>query len=108
MSRLGGFDGLEVALLGDVGRCTIGREMRGGGFSCGEVEFFSEEGKQGGLPGLRAIGKAFGRGVGGMESGEGREVTVEPRFKGNPGGEWRELGNGKVIEQWDEDGAVGQ
>ena len=36
------------------------------------MEFFSEEGEQGGPPGLRAIGGAFGGGVGGKESGEAR------------------------------------
>ena len=52
MSRLGGFDGLEVALLGEVGSSTIGREVGAAGFSCGEVEFFSQEGEQGGPPGF--------------------------------------------------------
>ena len=52
MSRLGRFDGLEVALVGEVGSCTIGREVRRAGFSYGGVELFSEEGKQGGQPGL--------------------------------------------------------
>ena len=46
MSRLGGFDGLEVAFLGEVGGSTISGEVRGGGFSCGGVEFFSEEGEK--------------------------------------------------------------
>ena len=52
MSRFGGFDGLEVALLGKVGGCSIGREVGGAGLSCGGVKFFSEEGKQGRPPGL--------------------------------------------------------
>ena len=70
MSRLGGFAALEVALLGEVGGCTIGREVREAGFPCGRVELFSEEGKQGGPQGLRLIGSAFGGGVGDKESGE--------------------------------------
>ena len=70
MSRIGGFDSLEVALLGDVGGCTIRGEVSGAGFSCGGVEFFSEEGKQGGPPGLRAVRRAFGGGVRGEKSGE--------------------------------------
>ena len=87
MSRLGGFDSLEVALLGEVGSCTIGKEVRGAGFSCGGVKFFSEEGKQGGPPGLQAVGRVFGGGRGGKKSGVAREVLVEPGFKGTPGGE---------------------
>ena len=78
MSRLGGFDGLEVALLGEVGGCTVSREVGGAGLPCGRVEFLSEEGKQGGPPGLRVIGRAFGGGVEGEESGEAGEVSVEP------------------------------
>ena len=70
MSRLGSFDGLEVALLGEVGGCTISREVREAGLPCSGVEFFPEEGEQGGPPGLRAIGGVFGGGVGGEESGE--------------------------------------
>ena len=52
MSRLGGFDGLEVVLRGDVGDCEVGRQVRGVGFSCSGVEFCSEEGKLEGPPGL--------------------------------------------------------
>ena len=48
MSRFGGLDGLEVALLGEVSGCSIGREVRGVGLPCGGVKFFSEEGKLGG------------------------------------------------------------
>ena len=71
VSSLGGFEGLEVALLGEVGNCTIGRQVRGVGFACGGGEFISEEGKQGGPPGLRTIEGALGVGVGGKEHGEG-------------------------------------
>ena len=70
MSCLGGFDGLEVAFLREVGGCTVGREMGGAGLPCGGVEFLSEEGKQGGPPGLRAVRRAFGGGVGDEKSGE--------------------------------------
>ena len=45
MSCLGGFDGLEVAFLREVGVCTVGREVGGVGLPCGGVEFLSEEGK---------------------------------------------------------------
>ena len=65
MSRLGGFDGLEVALLRQVGGCSIGREVGGAGLRCGAVEVFSEKGEQGGPPGLRGVERAFGGGVGG-------------------------------------------
>ena len=71
------------------------------------MEFFSKEGKQGGPPGLRAGGRAFGGGVGGKESGEAREVSVKPGFKGKPGGERRRLREGEVFEKWDEGGPVG-
>ena len=70
MSRLGGFDGLEVALLREVGGCTFGREVGGAGLPCGEGEFHSEKGEQGGPPGLRMVGRTFGGGVEGKESGE--------------------------------------
>ena len=98
MSRLGSFDGLEVALLGKVGNCSVSREMGGAGLSCGGVKLFSEEGERGRPPGLRAVGGAFGGGVGGKESGEAREVSVKPGLKGKPGGERRRLSNGKVSE----------
>ena len=98
MSRHGSFDGLEVALVGEVGSCTISRKVRGAGFSCGGVEFFSEEGEQGGPPWLQAIGGAFGEAVGGKVSGEAREVLVKPGFKRSPGGESRRLRNGKVFD----------
>ena len=98
MSHLGSFDGLEVALLGEVGGCAIRREVRGAGLSCGGVKFFSEEGEQEGPPGLRAIKGAFGGGMGSKESGEAREVSVKPGFKGEPGGERRRLRNGKGFE----------
>ena len=107
MSRLGSFDGLEVGLFGEVGSCTISREVRGAGFFCGGVEFLSEEGEQGGPPGLRAIGRAFGGGMGSGKSGVAREVSVEPGFKGKPGGQRRRSGNGKVFEKWGEGGPVG-
>ena len=70
MSCFDGFDGLEVAFLRQVGSCTVGREVGGAGLPCGGVEFLSEEGKQGGSPGSRAVRRAFGGGVGGEESGE--------------------------------------
>ena len=52
MSRLGGFDGLEVASLVEVGGSTVSREVGGAGLPRGGREFLSEEGKQGGPPGL--------------------------------------------------------
>ena len=70
MSCLGGFDGLEVAFVREVGGCMVSREVGGVGLPCGGVEFVSEEGKQGGPPGLRAVGWAFGWGVGGEKSGD--------------------------------------
>ena len=78
MNRLGGFDGLEVAFLGEIGGCSIGRELGGAGLPCGGVEFFSKKGMQGGPLGLRAVVGAFGGVVGGKESGEARRVSVEP------------------------------
>ena len=45
MSYLGGFNGLEVAFLREVGGCTVGGEVGGAGLPCGGVEFLSEEGK---------------------------------------------------------------
>ena len=45
MSYLGGFDGLEVAFLREVGGCMVGRVEGGAGLPCGGVEFLSEEGK---------------------------------------------------------------
>ena len=98
MSCLGGFDGLEVGLLREIGGCTVGRELGGAGLPCGEVEFLSEDGKQGGPPGLRAVGRAFGGGVGGEKSGEAREVSVEPGFERKSGGERRGRRNGKVLK----------
>ena len=62
------------------------------------MKFFSEEGKQGGPPGLRAIGRAFGGGVGGKEGGEARKMSVEPGFKREPGRERRGLRNSEVFE----------
>ena len=97
MSCLGGFDGLEVALHGEVGSCTVGRVLGEAGLPCGGVVFLSEERKQGGPRGLRAVGRAFGGGVGGEGSGEAREVSVEPGFKGKSGGEKRGLRNGEVL-----------
>ena len=108
MSHLGGFDSLEVALLGEVGSCTISREVRGAGFSCGRVELISEEGKEGGPPRLRTVSGAFGAGVRGKKSGEAREMLVEPGFKGEPGGERMRLGNGEVFEKWGKGGPIGQ
>ena len=98
MSRLGGFDGLEVPFLGEVGIHTVGRQVGGVGFSCSEVDFFSEEGKKGGPTGLQTIGRAFGGGVGGEETGKVCKVSVEPGFKGKPGGKRRGLRNSKVLE----------
>ena len=98
MSRLGGFDGLEVVLLGEVGGCSVGRVVGGAGLFRGGVEFFSEEGKQGGPPGLRAVGRVFAGGVGGEESGEAREVLVKPGFERKSGVEKRRLWNGEVFE----------
>ena len=97
MSCLGGFDGLEVALLREVGGCTVGREVGGAGLTCGGLEFRSEEGKQGGPPGPRAVGRAFGGGVGGEGSGEAQEVLVEPGFKRKSGGERKRRRNGEVL-----------
>ena len=108
MSCLGGFDGLEVALLREVGDCTVGREVGGAGLPHRRVEFLSEEEKQGGPPGLRTVGRAFGGGVGGEEGGEAREVPVEPGFKGKSGGERRRWRNGVVREKRNECGPVGQ
>ena len=98
MSHFGGFDGLEVALLGQVGGCSIGREVRGAGLPCGGVKFFLRRESWGGPPGLRAVGRAFGGSVGGKESGEAREVSIEPGFKGKSGGERRRRRNGVVLE----------
>ena len=42
MGRLGGFDDLKVALLGEVGGCTVSREVGGAGLPCDEVEFLSD------------------------------------------------------------------
>ena len=106
MSCLGGFDGLEVALLREVGGCTVGREVGEAGLPVGRVEFLSEEGKPGGPPQLRAVGRAFGGGVGGEEGGEAREVSVEPGFKGKSGGERRRRRNGEVLEKRDDGGPV--
>ena len=108
MSCLGGFDGIEVALLREVGSCKVGRVMGGAGLSCGRVEFLSEEGKQVRPPGLRAVRQAFGGGVRGEESGEAGEVSVEPGFKGRSGGERRRQRDGEVLKQWDEGGPVSQ
>ena len=33
MSRLGGFDGFEVSLLGEVGVCAVSGQVGGAGFS---------------------------------------------------------------------------
>ena len=108
MSCLGGFDALEVGLLSVVGGCTVSREVGGAGLPRGRVEFLSEDGKQGGPPGLRAVGRAFGGGVGGEEGGEAREVSVEPGFKGESGGERRRRRDDKVLEKRDDGGPVGQ
>ena len=108
MSCLGGFDGLEVALLREVGGCTVGREVGGAGLPRGRVEFLPEEGKEGGPPGLRSVGRAFGGGVGGEEGGEAREVSVEPGFKGKSDVERRRRRNREVLEKRNEGGPVGQ
>ena len=68
------------------------------GFLCGGVEFFCEKGEQGGPPGLRAVGRAFGGGVKDEESSEAQEVSVKPGFKGKPGGERRRLRNGEPFQ----------
>ena len=94
----GGFNGLEVALLGEVGGCPVGREVGGAGLPCGGVEFLSEEGKQGGPPGLRAVGGALGGGVGGEEGGEAHEVSVEPGFERKSSGKRRGRRNSEVLE----------
>ena len=70
------------------------------------MKLSSKEREQGGPPGLRAIGGAFGEGMGSEESGEAREVSVKLGFKGNSGGERRRLRNGKVFEEWGEGGPV--
>ena len=77
MRRLGGFDGLEVALLGEVGGCSVGRVVGGEDLLCGGVEFLSEEGTQGGPPGLRVVGRAFG------EVGEVRRGVKRKRCGSN-------------------------
>ena len=98
MSCLGGFDGLDVAPLREVGSCTVSREVGEANLPYGGVEFHSDEGKQGGPPGLRAVGRACGGGMGGEESGEAREVSVEPGFKRKSGRERRRRRNGEVLE----------
>ena len=108
MSCLSGFDGLEVALLKEVGSCTVSREVGGAGLPFSGVEFLSKEGKQGAPPGLQAVGRAFGGGVGGEKSSEGQEVSVEPGFKRKSGRERRRRRNGEVLEEWDEGGPVSQ
>ena len=45
MGCFGGFDGLEVAFLRDVGGCTVAREVGEASLPCGGVESLSEEGK---------------------------------------------------------------
>ena len=40
MSRLGGLDGLEVALRREVGGSSVGRVVGGAGLLCGGVKFF--------------------------------------------------------------------
>ena len=98
MSCLGGFAGFEVALLGQVGGCTVGGEVGGAGLPCGGVEFLSAEGKQGGPSRLRTVGRAFGGSVGGEKSGEARELLVEPGFERRSGGERGRRRKGEVLE----------
>ena len=62
------------------------------------MEFLSEKRKQGGPPGLRAIRGAFGGGVGGKESGEAREVSVEPGFERKSSGKGRGRRNSEVLK----------
>ena len=62
------------------------------------MEFRSEEGKSWRPPGLRAVSGAFGRGVGGEESGEVREVVVKPGFKRESGGKRRRQRNDEVLK----------
>ena len=45
MGCLGAFDGLEVAFLGEVGGCRVGREVGGASLPCGGVESLSGKGK---------------------------------------------------------------
>ena len=80
MSPLGGLDGFEVSLLGKVGIRAVSRQVRGAGFSCGRVKFLSEEGKQRGPPGLRAVGRVFRGGMGSKKGGKTCEVSVKPGF----------------------------
>ena len=61
------------------------------------MEFVSEKVKQGGPPELRALRRGFGGGVGGVKSGEAREVSVEPGFERMYGGEGRGRRNGVVL-----------
>ena len=89
MSRLGGFDGLEVALVGEVGGCSIGREVGEAGPTCARVESLPEEANHGGPPRLRGVGRAFAGVVGGKGNSEARKVPVESGFKGKRGGERR-------------------
>ena len=72
------------------------------------MELLSKEGKQGGPPGLRAVGGAFGGGVEGEESGEAREVLVEPGFERKSSGKRRGRGNREVLKKWNKSGPVGQ
>ena len=62
------------------------------------MEFLSKERKQGGPPGLRTIRGAFGGGVGGEESGEAREVSVEPGFERESSGKRRRGRNSEVLK----------
>ena len=52
MGRLGGLEGFEVSPLREIGIRVISRQVGGGGFSGGGVKLLSEEGEQGGPPGL--------------------------------------------------------
>ena len=98
MGCLGGIKGLEVALFGEVGGCTVGWEVGGAGLPCGCVELVSKERKLGGPPGLRAVRGAFGGGVGGEEGGEAREVSVEAGFERESSGKRRGRRNREVFK----------
>ena len=49
-------------------------------------------------PGVRAVRGAFGGGVEGKESGEAREVSVEPGFEGKSSGKRRGRRNSEVLK----------
>ena len=97
MSRHGGSDSREVVLLGEAGACTVKRQVRGAGISCGGVQFFSKQGNQGGTLGLRMVRMALGGRAGDEEGGEACKLSVEPGVEVNPAGESRRLRNNIVF-----------